>query len=68
LSTERNNRAELFATTPTAVHVVPPSIEYCHVPVLLTTPVTAIPLRDPESTSDFRPASYVETRSPLFVV
>ena len=67
-SVERSRRAESVETAPTAFQVVPPSIEYCQVPVLLTRPVTAIPFTAPVSTSVTLPAISVETRSPLLVV
>ena len=50
-----------------ANQVVPASVEYCHVPVLLTSPVTATPLTAPLSKSVTWPAINVETRSPLLV-
>ena len=58
----------MLLTVPTPVQVVPPSVEYCQVPVPLVNPVTAIPLTAPLSTSVTFPEISVETRSPLFVV
>src|SRR5207248_3103560 len=68
LSFDRSKRAELFAIAPTAAQVVPPSVENCHTPVLLTSLVTAMPLNAAVSTSDAWPEMNVETRSPLLVV
>ena len=68
LSVDRNNRAELLATVPTAFQVPPPSIEYCQVPVLLLRLVTAMPFTAPVSTSLSLPEIKVETRSPLLLV
>ena len=42
--------------------------ENCHVPVLFTRLITAIPWTAPESTSVIFPATSVETRSPELVV
>src|SRR5438552_3995256 len=55
LSLERKSRAEELVTAPTPVQVVPASVEYCQVPVLLVRPVTAMPLTAPVSTSDTLP-------------
>src|SRR5258707_992358 len=68
LSLERNSKADELLTAPTPVQVVPASVEYCHVPVLLFKPVTAIPLTAPESTSETLAEIKVETRSPPLVV
>src|SRR5208282_4894625 len=43
MSVARNSNAELSETDPTAFQVVPPLSEYCQRPVLLLSPVTAIP-------------------------
>ena len=50
-SVARSNRAELSATAPTSAQVDPLSVEYCQVPLLLSTAVTAIPSTAPASTS-----------------
>src|SRR5438445_427328 len=42
LSLDRKSRAEDVLTEPTPVQVLPASVEYCQVPVLLTRPVTAM--------------------------
>ena len=42
-SVSRKSRAELSDTTPTSSQLVPPSIEYCHVPLPLDRLVMAIP-------------------------
>src|SRR5256714_571125 len=68
LSLERNSKADELLTAPTPVQVVPASVEYCHVPLLLTRLVTAIPLTAPLSTSVTFPEINVETRSPELVV
>src|ERR1043165_4932064 len=68
LSVERKSKALLLATAPTLVQVVPASVEYCHVPVLLFKLVRAMPLTAPLSTSETWPLMSVDTRSPLFVV
>ena len=52
----------------TAVQLVPPSVEYCHVPLPLERPVTAMPATELESTSAIEDATTVETSSPGFVV
>src|SRR5207244_1942699 len=51
LSLLRRSKAELPLTEPTAVQVVPLSVEYCQVPVPLLRLVTAIPFTAPLSTS-----------------
>ncbi len=43
--------AELSDTAPKAVQVVPPSVEYSQVPLLVSVPVTAIPPTAPVSAS-----------------
>src|SRR5262249_25693916 len=68
LSVDRSNSAEASDTAPTLVQMVPPSVEYCHAPVLLLKPVTAMPETAPLSTSETCPEINVETKSPLFVV
>ena len=58
LGTSRNKSVDLrskalaLLTAPTAVHVVPPLIEYCQVPVPATTVVTAMPCKAPGSVSE----------------
>src|SRR5262245_53654909 len=67
-SVDRSRRAELVLTEPTAVQVLPLSVEYCQVPVPLERSVTAMPFTAPASTSLTCPEMSVETRSPLLVV
>ena len=43
LSLDRNNSAELSLTAPTAVQLLPLSVEYCHVPVPLLPPNPPVP-------------------------
>ena len=45
-------------------HTKPPSVEYCQVPFVLSTAVTAIPPRAPVSTSAVRPAISADTSVP----
>src|SRR5260370_696262 len=68
MSLDLNSRADELLTEPTPVQVVPASVEYCHVPVLLLRLVTAIPLTAPLSTSVTFPEINVETRSPPLAV
>src|SRR5262249_51386001 len=68
LSMDRKSKADELLTAPTLVQVVPASIEYCHVPVLLLKLVTAMPFTASVSTSVSLPEIKVETRSPLLVV
>ena len=55
-------------TEPTDVHVVPPSIEYSHVPLPLDTPVTATPSKAPLSTSLIDVPTIDDTKSPAGAV
>src|ERR1043165_4078085 len=67
-SEDRSNRALLEATGPTLIQVLPESVEYCHVPVLLLRLLTPMPLMAALSTSLSWPLMRLETKSPLFVV
>ena len=64
-----NTTAELFATAPNAVQLLPPSIEYSQVPLVSSTAMTAMPSTAPTSGSVIRspPALAIisDTRSPL---
>ena len=51
MSLASSSSAVLLLTAPTAVHVVPPSIEYCQLPLVEVRPVIAIPFTAPASTS-----------------
>src|SRR5439155_458797 len=53
---------------PKEVQVLPPSAVNCQSPLVLSTPVTAMPLTAPVSTSLTCPASSVETRLPPLAV
>ena len=68
LSVDRSSSDEVLVTAPTAFQVEPLSVEYCQVPLLLTSEVTAIPLTAPVSTSAILVAIKVETKSPLLEV
>ena len=62
-----SNRAEVADTTPKSVKLVP-SVENCHVPLVLVTAVTATPTALPSSTSVAAAAlRKVETVLPLLV-
>src|SRR5262249_26153019 len=67
-SVERSSRADVSLTAPTADQLVPPSSEYCHVPVLLFKAVRPIPCGSPALASVTMPLMIVETRSPLLLV
>ena len=62
----------MLETVPTRFQLVPPSVEYCQVPLPLVRPVTAMPSTAPKSLSVMRSppalAMIVETRSPPLVV
>src|SRR5262249_9133003 len=68
LSVEPSNSAELALTGPTPVQVLPPSSEYCHVPVLDTRPVTVFLVVAPLPRSLLFPYTTLFRSSPLLVV
>ena len=67
-SVDLSNNELAALTAPTAVHVVPLLIEYCHVPVPATTVVTAMPCTAPASLSVICPLISVEIKSPVLVI
>ncbi len=67
-----NSRAAVFVGVPNGYQFVPLLVVYCHVPLVLTTSVTAIPSTAPASTSVIRSPPALEmialTSVPLLVV
>src|SRR5437667_2821017 len=61
-----SNNADVSATGPRASQVVPPSVEYCQRPLLLSTAVTAMPTGSPSASVTW-PATRAETSVPLLV-
>ena len=66
MSVVASSRALPSATSPTAVHVVPPSVEYSHVPLPVMAWI-AIPSAAPVSTSAIDAPTIADTKSPALV-
>src|SRR6476660_8110256 len=64
LASAASNRALEVLGLPNAVQAPPPLVEYCHVPFVLTTAVTAMPDNAPGSLSVTLPAISAETSVP----
>src|SRR5205085_3155413 len=62
-----SNRAEVLAGEPKFDQLDPPLLEYCQVPLLLSTAMTAMPARAPASTSLICPATRSDTSTPALV-
>ena len=67
-SLERSSNVEVSLTAPTTLHVLPPSIEYCQVPVPFAVALIAMPCTAPVSTSLMVDPTMDETSCPLFEV
>src|SRR5262245_32537266 len=68
LESEARRRAADVEGLPNAVQVEPPFVVYCHVPFVLSTAVTPIPVGSPLFVSVTMPEMSDETNVPLLVV
>src|ERR1044071_6546078 len=68
LASAESSRAVAAVGLPKAFQVDPPSMEYCQTPLLLSTPVTAIPVSAPALASLTWPAMRSTTYVPPFAV